>query len=261
MFLKNAKTQSNIKFFILLGFLLWSCGLQAQTKIEYSLRAMTYNLHHCEGLDKKLDINRIAGVISEQHPDVVAVQEMDSVTIRTGRVYQLGELASKLKMFAVYGPSMPYQGGKYGIGILSKEQPICVRRIPLPGKEEPRLLLICEFKNYVFACTHLSLTEESLLESLPIILSEARKETKPFIIAGDWNTTPNSKFIKEFTNYFQLDNNVNIPTIPSNNPKEHIDYIASFKTAKVKKVSDSVIAESVASDHRPCVADLKFSRY
>ena len=53
----------------------------AGTYAQGSLRLMTYNVHRGIGLDKKCDLQRIADVILQAQPDVVAVQEVDKVTV------------------------------------------------------------------------------------------------------------------------------------------------------------------------------------
>ncbi len=52
------------------------------------LRLMTYNVHHCEGVDGKLDIERIGTVIKNQKCDLVALQEIDRKTTRSQQVDQ-----------------------------------------------------------------------------------------------------------------------------------------------------------------------------
>lgn len=57
-----------------------------------ALRVLTYNIHHGEGTDGVLDLERIAGVIKGASPDLVALQEVDVGAERTGGVDQAGEL-------------------------------------------------------------------------------------------------------------------------------------------------------------------------
>src|SRR5574344_1516954 len=138
---------------------------------EYSKRVMSYNVHGVRGMDGKTDYDRIAQVIMNQNPDFVAIQELDSCCERSGKVYQLEELAKRTRLYPIYGGSINFQGGKYGIGILSKEKALGYKRIPLPGKE-PRSLLIAEYKTIVFCDTHLALQEANRLEDMDIILKE-----------------------------------------------------------------------------------------
>lgn len=149
------------------------------------LKIMTYNVRNSKGMDNVMDCRRAAAVIRAQAPDVVAVQELDSMTRRSGGKYVLGEIADYAGMHAAYFPAIEFDGGKYGIGILSKERPLAVKGYPLPGREEKRALLVAEFEEYLFACTHLSLTESDRLASLETVGKIAENCSKPFYLAGD----------------------------------------------------------------------------
>ena len=53
---------------------------------------LSYNVHNCIGMDKEYNYRRIANVISQTSPDIVALQELDSVTVRNKGIHALGEL-------------------------------------------------------------------------------------------------------------------------------------------------------------------------
>ena len=125
-------------FFSLLFFCLLTFNVDGQS----TLRLMSYNIRHGAGLDERLDFDRIAEVINREHPDVVALQEVDSVTQRIGGCDLLGELGKLTGMRQVYASAISFDGGKYGIGLLCRKKPLAIRRVPLPGREEPRMLLI-----------------------------------------------------------------------------------------------------------------------
>ena len=125
-----------------------------------TLKVMTYNIRNGKGMDMVRSYERIADVILKYDPDVVAVQELDSMTQRSNQAYVLGEMAKLTRMKDYYGPAINYNGGKYGVGILSKKQPLEVSQYPLPGQSEKRTFLMAEFEDYIFCCTHLALTEE-----------------------------------------------------------------------------------------------------
>jgi endonuclease/exonuclease/phosphatase family metal-dependent hydrolase len=57
------------------------------------LRVMTYNIHIGIGMDKQLDLPRIAGVINAQDPDLVGLQEVDRGVTRTQGIDEIVELA------------------------------------------------------------------------------------------------------------------------------------------------------------------------
>ena len=222
------------------------------------VRIMSYNVRHCAGMDLVVDYDRTANAIAENQPDVVALQELDSMTKRSKLHYQLGELASRTAYYPVFGKAIDYDGGGYGVGILTKEKPLSTKRIPLPG-EEPRVLLIVELKDYVIACTHLDLEESERLASTPIIIEEAQNWQKPLILVGDWNDYPNSRLLQELTKYFTI-NTENSPTFPADKPNECIDYVATFNNYPTKTLESVVIDEPEASDHRPLMVNLSFCR-
>ena len=236
-------------FFVLV---LMASGVFAQEFVKI----MSYNVRSAKGMDNVRDCGRVAKVILEQQPDLVAVQELDSMTNRCGKKYILGEIAQLTGMYPEYFPAIKFDGGKYGIGILSKEKPLAVQGYPLPGSEEKRALLVAEFQDYMFACTHLSLTEEDRLESLEIIGKIAAASQKPFYFAGDLNDTPGSPFLDGLQKNFRILNDVKAQTFPAPLPDRTLDYIAVWKgtAPKLDVVSKEVVDEPMASDHRPvCV--------
>ena len=222
------------------------------------IRLMSYNIHNSIGLDGRLDTKRIASVIDKVSPEVVAIQEIDSITGRSHGRNLLAEIAGYAGMRHVFAPAIDFDGGKYGIGILCKEKPIKEIQVSLPGSEEKRTLLAVEFKDYVFACTHLSLTEADRLKSLAKIDSVAALFDKPFFIAGDLNSQPGDRFMEQFTKQFDILSSVEEKTFPADNPAELIDYIAVKKGAgEIAGTKRSkVIDEPLASDHRPIYADV-----
>ena len=93
-------------------------------------------------MDDVCDFQRIADVINHIHPEVVALQELDSMTHRSGQKYVLGEIAGRTQMHAYFAPAIDYDGGKYGIGLLTKEIPVSLKTMTLPGREEARALIM-----------------------------------------------------------------------------------------------------------------------
>ena len=71
------------KTLLLLFTLLLALSAQSQN----SLRLMTYNIKNANGMDDVCDFQRIADVINHIHPEVVALQELDSMTHRSGQKY------------------------------------------------------------------------------------------------------------------------------------------------------------------------------
>ncbi|MDE6343592.1 MAG: endonuclease/exonuclease/phosphatase family protein [Muribaculaceae bacterium] len=220
-----------------------------------TVKMMSYNIHNGIGLDEVTDYARIGEMIKSHNPDVVAIQEIDSATTRSEGVYVLGEIAKAAGMNDYYAPAIDYRGGKYGIGLLCKEEPISIKRHALPGREEQRAIIIAEFPEYAFACTHLSLTEDDRNASAEIIRSLAKEYDKPFYIAGDFNAKPESQFIKDLTTDFTPLTETTAPTFPADTPNVVIDYVMSYNPNGVSVIAENpgVIDEPAMSDHRPII--------
>lgn len=233
---------------------------------ENTHRIMSYNIRNAIGMDRVKDNKRIAAVINSVVPEVVAVQEVDSMTTRSNNTYILGELAGLTGMHATFSGAIPFQGGKYGIGILSKDKPISVIKYPLPGSEEPRTLLAVEFDKYILCCTHLSLTQKDAESSVDIINEMAERfyqnSKKPVILAGDFNVEPDSTTISKLTENqrWKILSNPTQFTFPSDTPDRTIDYIMGYKGhgTNYSVHNSEVVEEEMASDHRPLLLDVSF---
>ena len=226
---------------------------------QNTLKLMSYNIKNANGMDNVCNFQRIANVINNTSPDVVAIQEVDSMTNRSGQKYVLGEIAERTQMHGYFAPAIDYDGGKYGIGLLTKQVPLRLQSLPLPGREEARTLILAEFTDYIYCCTHMSLTEEDRMKSLELVKAFTSSSTKPLFLAGDMNAEPESGFIKELQKDFQILSNPKQHTFPAPDPKETIDYIAMLKqNAKgFAVISAKVINEPMASDHRPILVELR----
>ena len=102
------------------------CGAGASAAEE--VRIVSYNIHHGEGADRKLDLPRIASIIARQRPDYAGLQEVDSETRRSKGVDQAGELGRLLGMHAEFAQAIPFQGGGYGVAVLSREKHSAARQ-------------------------------------------------------------------------------------------------------------------------------------
>lgn len=243
------------KIFLLVFAILFIFSMQAQN----TLKLMTYNIRNATGMDNVCNFQRIANVINNASPDVVAIQEVDSMTNRSGQKYVLGEIAERTQMHDYFAPAIDFDGGKYGIGLLSKQVPLRLQILPLPGREEARALILAEFEDYIYCCTHMSLTGEDRMKSLELLKTFIASSRKPLFLAGDMNDEPESDFIKELQKDFQILSNPKQHTYPAPEPKETIDYIAALKqnTGGFAVISTKVINEPMASDHRPILVELR----
>ena len=240
--------------------LIWLLPSNAQTvstPANKATRVLCYNVRNgISPTTNKANLNNVAEVIRKINPHFAALQELDSVTNRSGKRYVLGELAEKTNMHPVFAPAIDYDGGKYGIGLLSKEKPLKWQIVPLPGGE-PRVLLAVEFEQSVIAVIHFPLTPEERLECVKIITEKLKNYDKPVILAGDFNATPDSESFRELSKDFTLLSSCKQGTYPAPVAKECIDYIFGLNgDFKFKVKATETLSGIDASDHLPLYVDV-----
>jgi len=231
------------------------------------VRVLTYNIHHGEGTDGKIDLTRIAALIKRLAPDLVALQEVDKATTRSQGVDQAAELGRLTGLHAAFGKAMDFAGGQYGEAILSRYPLTEVQVHDLPFTEgcEPRCALAARVQlgkvgpEIVFASTHLEHAKASLrlcqAQKLNPVL--AAKNTLPTILAGDFNDVPGSPAIKVLQPHWtDATAGQPEPTWPSGQPRTKIDYVFFRPADGWHVVEKQVVNESVTSDHRPLLVVL-----
>ena len=165
-------------------------------------------------------------------------------------------------MHATFAKGIDYQGGEYGVAFLSREKPLSVRRIPLPGKE-PRVLLLCEFEDCWAGTMHLDLTKECRIKSIDIIEKVVKELSakKAVFLMGDWNANPASTelgMIRKFMQVVSCENTatfhgVNLKEAERVNANHCIDFIAvdAAHASKYKASDARVVEDRKTSDHAP----------
>ena len=230
------------------------------------LKVMSYNIKHGLGNDGKIDLERVAGLVEKVAPDVLALQEMDENCGRSGSVDQAAWLGKRLGMTPMFGPFMDYNGGRYGMALLSRVPVVSWENIVLPGKTEPRASVAARLRfssgsEVVVVGVHFYATEDERLAQAREVLEYLKGETAPVLLAGDFNSTPDSPVMELFgAAWLHPEKGEDRLTFPSDKPDREIDYfvLRGFPSAKV--VTMDVLEEPVISDHRPLVLDVEWGR-
>ena len=224
---------------------------------SHALRVLTWNLQHGVGEDGKLDLARIAAVIRDAKPDLVALQEMDQKCRRSGNRDEPAELAKLTGLTAIFGKAMDYDGGAYGQAILSRH-PITSQQVhPLPGNAEPRIAfeatVTIDGKPLRFITVHLGLTGGERLAQTQALVKLTAAATPPAILCGDFNDSPGSPPLAALAPDWTAVPKKDPPfTYPAHKPNEEIDHV--FTKGIAPKEPLVVLPEALASDHRPLLA-------
>ncbi len=232
-----------------------------------TLRVLCYNIHYGQGNDGVYDIPRIAAVIKQANPDLVALQEVDVGVERSGRIHEARKLAKLTGLSVRYGPTQHYQGGLYGNAVLSKLPITDVHIQPLPYTEAtsrittyPRgaiavTVILPNSCPLQFISTHFqhNIPGDRVDEAKAINQHFATDDIQS-ILAGDMNAIPGSEPINIIeAKWLNAIDSERTPSAPAVEPRSRIDYVF-YRGPSLELVSSEVIAESMASDHRPVLA-------
>ena len=238
------------------------------------LRILTYNAHRCIGSDRVTSPERIADVIAQGMPDIVALQEVDVRRTRTGMVDQAEGIARALGMRFHFNTVLRVEDtGGYGDVIMTALPARLVKAARLPGSR-PRIpvvprrgaLWVCvevDGRPIQVVTTHLGLTAPERRVQLDALFGKQWLGhpacTDPVVLLGDFNAVPRSRAYRRIAGRME-DAQVNAgrrpqPTFPARLPVLAIDHI--FLSPEMKVTDVEVIrgrTARIASDHLPLVA-------
>ncbi|WJG09172.1 endonuclease/exonuclease/phosphatase family protein [Aliiglaciecola sp. LCG003] len=255
-------------------------SVKTSTEYVFSLnnkiRLLTYNVHNCLGMDGKVSPRRIARVIAQYKPDIIALQELDIGRQRSFNVNQVRIISEYLNMYFHFHPSMHFEQGSYGNAILTHLPGKLIKAEALPTwhsirKCEPRAA-ICVSVNaggriVNIINTHLGLQSAERVAQAKALMghewlgnSALKKDTT--ILCGDFNASPRSVAYNLFTKYLhdaqtQLIGHHPKKTFLPRFPIARIDHVFVPNDVIVKEVRvPRTQLTRVASDHLPLIVDL-----
>ncbi len=241
------------------------------------VRVLVFNIHAGKDAKGADNLHRVADLVLSTGADIVLLQEVDRFTTRSGKVDQLGTLTSLTGYKGAFGKTLDYQGGDYGIAILSRWNIVGDTLIRLPvvppqaragGAYEPRGALRVSIAAPGGAIhvvnTHLdaSRADSFRRQELPQVLSAGAAMKKPgalVLVGGDLNAEPPSEVIGMVKAGGWIDlwtkcGTGNSLTYPQDKPVKRIDYLLSGPMVTCRKAS---VIDSDASDHRPVLFELE----
>lgn len=224
-------------------------------------------------------------MINKYQPDLVGLQEVDYYTTRH-YVDEPKTLSNLTNMYYTFGKMRDFQGGDYGIAILTRQEPKETRTFYYhpPGQvrnqcaEGPSTADYCQGavaalvydaeagRDVWFLTTHIGLYDMQLDEVKELVneyVAELVREDPsiPIFITGDFNSVPSSDAVKYmvsdeggFEDSWSVAGSGEGFTFNSQNPFERIDYIFQRKPVSYT-CTKMVVPVTMASDHYPIVAE------
>lgn len=252
-------------------------GCVPRPVVPDSVRVMVYNIHAGTDAGGVDNLRRVADVVRDARADLVLLQEVDRGTRRSGGVDQLAELARLTELRAAFGKSLTYQGGDYGIAVLSRWPIVAQRTVPLPvdppqdrsGTSEPRVALMVQVASpageLTVVNTHIDASREDRWrrQEIVTVLALADSARGVLLLGGDLNSTPESAIQERvrrqgLRDAWQLCGPATAGfTYPADSGAKRIDYLYLAPPATCARAE--VIATR-ASDHRPLLVDVVVPR-
>jgi len=254
-------------FLILAVLVFQDCFAQEKTKVK----VLSFNILHGATTKGDFDLDAIARVIIASDPDFVALQEVDYKTTRAKGYDLVTELGWRTRLSPIFGRAMPYDGGEYGEGILSRYSFLSTRNVNLPYSpgNEPRAALeittiLPAGDTISFIGTHLDhLRDDGDRVAQAARINEVFKTNRfPTLLAGDLNDIPGSRTInllqEVWTASYTKDGAQ--PTFPSSEPIKKIDYVMYLSANNWSVLETRVIYDTIASDHCAYLVTLELIR-
>jgi endonuclease/exonuclease/phosphatase family metal-dependent hydrolase len=238
------------------------------------LRVMTYNVHGCRGMDGRISPTRIARIIQQYRPDLVALQELDFGRVRSQQHHQPELIASELGMQVQFCPTITGNNEQYGHALLSREPMKVVRTAIFDAgprrRVEPRgaLWVRVEISGLTIHLmnTHFGLWPKERSAQADELLGEnwigKIAPHEPAILCGDFNMFPRSQPYRAITRRLRDAQSSNGRVRPRKtystfHPFSRIDHVFISQHFEVENI---LVPRNdltrVASDHLPLIVDL-----
>jgi len=241
-------------------------GARSAVRAPIELTVATYNIRHGRGMDEVVDLQRTAAALHALDADVIGLQEVDRQVQRSGNADQAAALGAQLQMAHAFGAFMPYQGGEYGLALLSRFPIRRTEALRLPNGNEPRVALLAELElpngaRVLAVNVHFDWVENDSfrirqVEALAAILDTV---SLPVILLGDFNDVPGSRTMLRWRARFATLEKPSADrfTFSSTKPEKEIDHILLAPRAAWEHLTARVVTDSVTSDHRAFVGRLR----
>lgn len=226
------------------------------------MRVVTFNIHHgTVGRRGPVDPEQLGEVCASFGADLIALQEVDRETYRSGRTDLAAVAAGACGMAHVFGASRWYPGGRYGNALLVRGTITGAVVTPLPRVPERRIwqerrtalqaaVGIDGLELWV-ACTHLAVPKAHNALQLQALLRHVADRPRPTIVLGDLNRAASRVAADAVAG--GLEAAVHGPTFPAHQPSRAIDHVLVSPELTVVRAE---VRSTTMSDHAALIVDL-----
>ena len=256
------------------------CASAPPAPDESEVRVLVYNIHAGKDAGGADNLERVAALIAETDADVILLQEVDRGTMRSGGVDQLAELERRTGFHGAFGRTLDYQGGEYGIAVLSRWPIRSDTLIALPvvpaqeragGSYEPRgalrVVVARTGRDVAVVNTHLDASGDDHyrrqeVESVRRIAADVRASHAWTVVGGDFNAEPGTPTIRAllgdgWQDAWAVCGGGDALTYPAAAPVKRIDYLF---IPDGFGCTDARVIETTTSDHRPVLVTVRTGR-
>lgn len=203
----------------------------------------------------------ITDFIRSHNPDIVGLIEVDTGSVRSGRLNQAQYIADALGHYSIYQC-------KYGVTSINQLMPVVRKQAnaflaaPRVAGERfhyfetgiKRLIIELELEDCAIFLVHLSIKYRHRQEQLRHLYTLVKQTTKPVIVAGDFNTFWGEHELYLFREAAGLisANLAGLPSFPSGSPRKELDFILHSRQISITNFS---VPRVTFSDHLPLICD------
>ncbi|HEV3473113.1 MAG TPA: endonuclease/exonuclease/phosphatase family protein [Actinomycetota bacterium] len=221
-------------------------------------RLATFNVHHCEGRDGRVDLERTARVMQLLGADLIGLQELDRNLSRSGHADQPALLSERAGYRIAFHPTLSIEDGEYGIALASREGlDTTAEALPRRDKEEPRIVVQATWRGLSILTTHLSRDPAARAMHIEALASLAAQAPSPVAVFGDLNER--RRGLGPLRKAGLMPESRELPSVKSiaaaaTGGIDHVLVGPEMTILRARRIATD------ASDHRPLVVDVEIRR-